>query len=264
MASNKAPDIHSGKNRFPRWAAAVVTLAVWLLLWQAAYRLVGRDLLLASPWAVCRRVAALAATGAFWRTAAGSMGRILLGFLSAVALGTLLAALTARFRALYTFFALPMDLIKATPVASFVILALVWIKGQNLSAFVSFLMVLPLIWRNVHEGIRSTDKGLLEMARVYRLSRWRTLRAVVVPAAAPHFLAAVRVGAGFAWKAGVAGEVIAIPKNAIGTELYEAKVYLETTDLFAWTAVVILLSVLLERTVVFCAGRLSARMEEAS
>lgn len=244
-----------------RYAAGVTVLAAWLLLWQGAYLLVGQDLLLASPAAVCRRVVELAVTSAFWRTVSGSLGRILLGYLSAVALGAFLAVLTARSRILYAFLALPMNIIKATPVASFVILALVWISGRRLSAFVAFLMVLPLVWRNVHEGILSTDAHLLEMARVYRLSAGKTLRAIVLPAVLPHFLSAVRLGAGFAWKAGVAGEVIAIPRAAIGTELYQAKVYLETTDLFAWTLVIILLSLLLERTAVYSVGRLACWLE---
>lgn len=248
-----------GRNR---WLMICAVFFFWVALWQAAYRLVGHDLLLVSPWAVCRRIAELCGTRAFWQTVFGSLGRILLGFLCAVAVGSLIALLTARFEALYMFFSLPMGIIKATPVASFVILALVWISGRYLSIFVSFLMVLPLIWRNVHDGLLSADPGLLEMARVYRLTPGRTLRAIILPAVLPHFLAAVRVGAGFAWKAGVAGEVIAIPRSAIGTELYHAKVYLETTDLFAWTVVIILLSVLLERGMVYGTKLLAARLNQ--
>lgn len=251
-----------GKPGRKRWLITCLVFLFWLVLWQAAYRFVGHDLLLASPWPVCRRIAELCGTKAFWQTVFGSLGRILLGFLCAVLAGSLIALLTARFQALYWFFSLPMGIIKATPVASFVILALVWISGRYLSVFVSFLMVLPLIWRNVHDGLHSADPGLLEMARVYRLTPGRTLRAVILPAVLPHFLAAVRVGAGFAWKAGVAGEVIAIPRSAIGTELYHAKVYLETTDLFAWTVVIILLSLLLERGMVCGAEFLAAQLNQ--
>lgn len=232
-------------------------LLCWLAIWQAACLAVGQELLLPSPWGVFRRLLELASGADFRATVAGSLARILSGYLSAVLWGTLLALLTARWRLLYAFFSLPMNVIKATPVASFVILALVWISGRRLSAFVAFLMVLPMVWSNVHQGIVSADRGLLEMARVYRLSRWRTFRAAVLPSALPYFLSAVRVGAGFAWKAGVAGEVIAIPRAAIGTELYRAKIYLETADLFAWTLVVILLSVALERVAVAGARRLS-------
>ena len=63
----------------------------------------------------------------------------------------------------------------------------------------------------------------------------------------PFFMAAAKAGMGLAWKAGIAAEVLASPSLGIGTELYNAKIYLETADLFAWTAVIIAISVALER-----------------
>ena len=108
-------------------------------------------------------------------------------------------------------------------------------------------MVLPLVWSNVHEGLHRVDGRLLEAAQVYHLGPWAMARAVYLPAALPYFLSACRVALGFAWKAGIAGEVIAIARGTIGEKLYESKAYLQTTDLFAWTVVIILLSVGIER-----------------
>lgn len=239
-------ELHNHKLE-KRIAAKVIVLLIWLLLWQSVYLAVGQDLLLASPLDVCRRIAAFIRTFYFWKTVSASLMRILCGFLLAVFSGAFLAVLTSRFQVLYDLIALPMNMIKAAPVASFVILALIWIRGQRLSVFISFLMVLPLVWRNVHDGILAADPQLLEMAQVYCLPPKSVWRAIIIPAVLPRFLTVIRTGAGFAWKAGIAGEVIAIPNIAIGTELYHAKVYLETTDLFAWTFIVILLSILLER-----------------
>lgn len=238
----------------------ILVIALWLLLWQGAYYAVGEDLLLVSPFSALRRVIELAVSGAFWHIVFGSVARILLGFFLGLLLGTVIAAATARSQALYAFFSLPMSIIKATPVASFVILALVWIRGANLSVFIAFLMVLPLIWSNVHEGIMQIDEKLLEMAAVYRLPRSAILKNITVPSVLPYFLSAAKVGLGFSWKAGIAGEVIAIPAAAIGTQLYNAKVYLETTDLFAWTAVIILLSVLLEKLMIHGINALAKRL----
>ena len=113
--------------------------------------------------------------------------------------------------------------------------------------FISFLMVLPLVWQNVGQGIGAADPSLLEMAAVYRLSRRAVVRAVYLPAVLPHLLPALRVGLGFAWKAGIAGEVIAITSGSMGYALYTAKTQLEMPDLFAWTGYIILLSIALER-----------------
>lgn len=219
----------------------------WLIVWQLAYYGVGRDLLLASPIAVLKRLGQLVITAEFWQIIGSSFYRIMAGFLLGLLLGTLLGAFTARWNLAYRLLQLPMSIIKATPVASFVILALVWISGRNLSVFIGFLMVLPMVWSSVHQGLKSADEQLLEAAQTYRLSKWQTIRVVYIPAVLPYFLSVCRVAMGFAWKAGIAGEVIAIPKNAIGTQLYDAKVYLETTDLFAWTVVIVVLSVMIEK-----------------
>ena len=151
---------------------------------------------------------------------------------------------------------LGMAAVKATPVASFVILALVWLRGENLSIFISFLMVLPLVWQNTSQGIAGADHPRLEMARVSRLSPQAVLRAVYLPAALPHLLSALRVGLGFAWKAGIAGEVLAIAPSSIGRQLHDAKTSLEMVDLFAWTGFIILLSVALERGMVALLARI--------
>ena len=224
-----------------RFARGVLTLAFWLAAWTALALLVHRELLLPAPWVVVRRLCELAATGAFWRITAVSIGRVLLGVALAVACT---ASKTAD-----ALLCPLMTVVKSTPVASFVVLALIWIARDWLPVFIALLMVLPVVWSNVCTGIRSADPALLELARVYGWPRGRVLRRIYVPSVRPHFLAALRSGLGFGWKAGIAAEVLTVPHSAIGRMIYESKLYLQTTDLFAWTLAVILLSVGLERLV---------------
>ena len=224
-----------------RFARGALTLAFWLAAWTALALLVHRELLLPAPWVVVRRLCELAATGAFWRITAVSIGRVLLGVATAVAC-TASKTADALLRPLMT-------VVKSTPVASFVVLALIWIARDWLPVFIALLMVLPVVWSNVCTGIRSADPALLELARVYGWPRGRVLRRIYVPSVRPHFLAALRSGLGFGWKAGIAAEVLTVPHSAIGRMIYESKLYLQTTDLFAWTLAVILLSVGLERLV---------------
>lgn len=225
-------------------------VAVWLLLWQLASMAVGLPLLLPSPLAVLLRLGQLCTGADFWLTVASSLLRILLGFLLGVLFGTALAGLCWRFRLIDALARPLLGVLKSTPVASFIILALVWVKTTWLATVISFIMVLPLIYANVREGIDSADRQLLEMAQVFRLSRRKTFRYCYLPAILPFFLSAVSNALGFAWKSGIAAEVLGRPARAIGSQIYDSKIYLETPDLFAWTLVVILLSVLLERLAV--------------
>lgn len=249
MTTSTTRDKRTGARRLSP-ALRVGAVAIWLLLWQLAAMRIGLPLLLPSPLAVLARLGQLCTSADFWLTVLSSLLRILLGFLLGVLFGTTLAGLFWRF-GLVDALARPMlGVLKSTPVASFIILALVWIKSNHLATVISFIMVLPLVYANVREGIDSADRQLLEMARVFSLSRLKTFRYCYLPAILPFFLSAISSALGFAWKSGIAAEVLGRPARAIGSQIYDSKIYLETPDLFAWTLVVILLSVLLERLAV--------------
>jgi len=137
--------------------------------------------------------------------------------------------------------------IKTVPVASFIILALVWLRSSQLSFFISFLMVFPPVYLGVLTGIGQTDKKLLEMAKVFHVPFRRQVRYLYLPAIAPHFRSAVSLGLGLCWKAGIAAEVIGLPDGSMGERLYMAKVYFMTPELFAWTVVIVTVSMIFEK-----------------
>ena len=226
-------------------------LAFWLAIWQLAALLVGKDLLLPGPWTVARTLAALAVTGAFWQTTLLTLGRIFAGLLLGVVLGTALAVLTRISRWCDRILSPAVKIVRATPVASFILLVLLWVGSGRVPVVISALMVLPVVWGNVAEGIKETDPQLLELAAAYRFGRGKTLKLIYLPSAAPYFAAGVETSLGLAWKAGVAAEVLCHPKLAIGTQVYFARTYFETPNLFAWTLVVILLSFLVEKALVY-------------
>ena len=234
------------------WAAAF-----WLLVWQGASMALaaayphGR-LLLASPLDALARLLELLPTAAFWGTVGGSALRILGGFLLSCAAAVLCAAMAARFRRVRELLAPLVAAVKAVPVVSFIILALVWLRGSQLSLVIAALMVFPAVYGSVLTGILETDRQLLEMARVFRVPFRRTLTGIWLPQVLPYFRSAASLGLGLCWKSGVAAEVIGLPAGTIGERLYTAKVYFQTPDLFAWTAVILAVSVLLER--LFLAG----------
>ena len=230
------------KNKIKIWA-----VAAWLIIWQLVSMWIGQEILLVSPAAVFRRLLTLLPTGEFWSSVLFSVVRITGGFLFAAAAGVAGAGFAVKFRRVEEFLRPFVLTIKAIPVASFVILVLIWVPSRNLSVVISFLMVFPIIYTNVLDGEKQLDRKLMEMADVFDLSRPVRLRYLYLPQILPYFRTGCSVGLGLCWKAGVAAEVIGIPDNSIGEQLYQAKVYLNTPDLFAWTIVIVMLSVLFER-----------------
>ncbi len=234
-----------------RYGVRIFVICFWLLFWEILYRVIDNEIFLVSPLTVVSTLRKLAGQTAFWQAIGFSFLRIALGFLSAVVAGTLLAVLSYKNWIVRELVSPLFKVIKASPVASFIILALLWIKSDNLSVLISFLMVIPMIYTNVLQGLFATDRKLLEMAYMFHLSKWKQVKSIYLPAAMPYFSSAVTVGLGFSWKAGIAAEVIGIPTGSIGERLYEAKLYLMTGELFAWTFVIIVISILFEKIVIF-------------
>lgn len=268
MTPSITPKRNPKASRIPsslrRIAAGAGVALFWLLVWEGAALLVRQELLLPTPLAVLAALGRLIQTALFWKAAGLSLLRIVCGFLAAVAVGCAAAVLTARFSLARALLAPVLHIVRAAPVASFIVLALISFPNDNLlTVFIAFLMVIPIVWANVEKGIRETDSSLLEMARVYRFGRWKTLLRVQLPSVMPYFLTACTTGLGFAWKSGIAAEVLCQPKLSIGTQLWEAKASLEFPEMIAWTAAVIALNILLEKGLLRLAKHLGRRYNAA-
>lgn len=248
-------------NKTLQTAAAAL---LWVAVWQLASMLVNQVLFLPSPVQVLRALWAMLPQGGFWLAVWGSLWRIALGFLLGLAAGCALAGLAAAHSFAEILIRPLMLLVRSTPVASFIILALVWINSRGLSTFISFLMVLPVIYNATLAGIRGADKKLLEMAAVFGVGRLRRLRAITLPALMPALLNACELALGMSWKSGVAAEVIGLPGGTIGERLYQAKIFLQTPELFAWTAVIIALSAVFGKLVIALLRRGAGAVMEVS
>ena len=236
-------------------------MVVWLAVWQLTSMALDNTIFLVSPVRAVLRLGELAVTGVFWSSIAFSFLRIVGGFLLALLAGTVLGALSSRFLRVRELLAPVVLAIKSIPVASFIILALFWFSSRNLAVLISFLMVFPVIYTNVLAGIQAVDRPLLEMARVFRLPSVRTARYVYLPQVYPFFRSACGVALGLCWKAGVAAEVIGMPQGSIGERLQQAKIYLNTPDLFAWTLVIVLISLGFEKLFLFLLKRGASALE---
>lgn len=228
-----------------RYGAAAVVF--WLAVWQLAAAAIGQEVFLVSPLQATGTLVQLLPQPDFWQRVGFSAGHILLGFLLGAVCSVVCSVAAERWVWVDALLSPVMQLVKATPVASFIILALVWVSGKSLSILISFLMVLPVLYGAVRTGIESADPQLLEMARVFRLPLARRVKAIWLPAVLPAFRQGCSVALGICWKSGVAAEVIGLPDGSIGDALYRAKITLSTGELFAWTFVIILLSAAFEK-----------------
>jgi len=234
------------ENPIAKTAQVLAVFGILLLCWWLVAIAVNKPLIVPSPPEVFIRLLSLISEGGFWLSVAASLGRILVGFCLGMMAGTLFAFVMYRVHAVHVTLSPLIRIIQATPIVSFIIIALIWTPTNLLPVLISGLMVFPVAWSNISTGLKNIDTSVLEMASAFRIPRTKMIRHVFFPALRPNFNAAIMSGIGLAWKSGVTAEVLALPLSAIGREIYQAKIYLETPDLFAWTIVVVILSISLE------------------
>lgn len=221
----------------------------WLIVWQLAAMAINKKVILVTPVAAAKKLLELMQTANFYKTCANSFLRISAGFMLGFAGGIVTGMLSFRFKAARAVISPLMTAVKTIPVASFIIFALFWISSRDLSVFIAFLIVMPIIYGAVTDGAANTDRKLKEAAEIFCLSPYKKIRYLYLPAVMPFLISACSAAAGLAFKSGAAAEVIGQPDFTLGDMLFRAKIYLETAYLFAWTAVIIILSKVFEAIV---------------
>ena len=233
----------SNKNKLENILAVLAAL----VLWQVAAMLLSQEFLLASPVSVIKKLLTLFSDGGVFSALFYSFSRIIGGFFIGLAAGVVLAIFASRSRLVENLLRPYMVTVKTVPIASFIVIALIWLSSSRLSVFISFLIVLPVIYNNILNGIKNTDKKMTEMAEVFSLPWRKKFFYITLPQIKPFLRSGCQTAVGFAFKSGIAAEIIGIPGGSLGEKLYSAKVHLETAELFAWTVLIVVASVLCER-----------------
>lgn len=229
-----------------RLKKTILPLVFWLGVWALCAMVIGKELILPGPWVVAKRLCELAPTAEFRQSVGASVVRILAGFLWGSLLGMVLGILTAASKWGDALLSPALRAVRTVPVVSFILLLFFSLPTHRVPTVVAGLMVLPVVWRATRQGIAQADPQLLELAGAYRLSLGRKLRYVYLPAALPALSAGWETALGLAWKSGVAAEVLCQPKWGAGAQLQIAKAYLDAPGLFAWTLVIVALSLCME------------------
>ena len=222
------------------WLWTVLGVAVLLFMWEVGAAILGSDLILPGPRPVLGRFLGLLQNPLFLRALLYSLFRVILGLFIALPLAMVTGIASGLDRRAAAFFKPLFQIVSATPVMAVILIAFLWFGQERTPVFTAFLMVFPVMAANTSEGIRAVDSGLVEMGRVYGLSRSQRLRALYLPAIVPFAVGGLRSALSLCWKVVVAAEVLVQPLRALGTGMQRAKAQLETAELFAWTAAAVL------------------------
>lgn len=242
----------------------ITAICFWLFVWHFLSLKINSSIFLPSPEATYKALIRIGKRAGFWQTIFNTFSKIAKGFLLALIAGTFSAIISSFVKIIDVLVSPFMRLLKTVPVASFIILALLWVKSDKLSVLISFVMVTPVVYINILQSFDNVDNNLLEMADIFNVGLLRRLRFIYVPALVSGFMSACKIGLGFCFKAGIAAEIIGLPFQSIGSELYKSKLYLMTDELFAWTVVIVLMSVFFEGVCIYLLNKLSCIIEKTN
>lgn len=233
------------KNLWTRLIAALFWAAIWFIVAQIV-----PDILFSGPLETLQSLFRQVIKLEFWLSISHSLCKVAFGFLFAFFFGIGLATLGYFIYPVRILLEPAIQIMKTVPVACFIVVALIWMHASYISVLVSFFVVFPLVYIQFTQGLAQVNRELLEMAQVFQVSRRKKLASLYFPQILPYLLSSCKLGIGMAWKAGIAGEIIGLPTYSIGEQLYLSKLYLNTDDLFAWTIVIILISLLCEKLMI--------------
>lgn len=225
-----------------------IILVVWLCLWQIASVITGLEFLFASPVSVFKEFCVLIRTQEFYGIILHSFIRITCGYIGSFVIAVILGGVAGKYSLVRDFLAPAMHLMKSLPVAACIIMILMWFGSENVSLIVGGMVVIPIIYTAVVQGVANMDQGMIEMAELFRMSWIKKVRYIYFPQVYPFAESSCKVALGMCWKAGVSAEVIGLATDSIGVQMYYAKLYLLSANLFVWSIMVIILSVVFEKS----------------
>ncbi len=252
------------KSNLLKTAKYILIFAFWVLIWQVASMIISPDLsiFLPSPFDVFKKLIILLPTSEFLKACGATLLRIFIGFLLGSTVGILLGILTGTVKIFRDIFSPVLKIVRAVPVVSFIILAFLFLSENKLPVFISFLMVVPLVWQTVNDALLSVNKKLLEMGKVYGVGRFKTLIFIKLPEIKNSIISALLNGIGYAWKSGVAAEVLCNPDISIGKNISLAKANLNFDEIYALTITVVLFSLIFEFLLKYIVNKVLITKEE--
>lgn len=249
------------KKNISKKIIKIISVAVfWILIWETVSRVVSHDnelllLILPSPFTVVKKWISIAFTAPFIKSIFYTLIRIFSGFVLGIFCGFIFGVLTHFFDVFYALLSPLLKIIRAVPVVAIIILLYLFFNNSILPIIIVFLMVMPLIWQTVHDGLNDTDKSLIEMAVVYHLSAFKMFFVVKLPQILPNLITACVNALGLAWKSGIAAEVICLPEISLGLILWQSKGYVNYDEVYAITITVVILSIIIEYLLKFLCNK---------
>ena len=225
---------------------SIAGILLLFLVWKIVSILAGSEHIFPSPERTLFAVFGVVGQEGFWPSLLLTISRGLSGFTLSLVMAFLIGIPAGINRSVYLLINPFLVAFRSTPVIALILLAIIWLGNELVAVFIAVLTMFPIMATNIIDGIRNVDKSLIEMGKIYKIRKGRIIREISIPSILPFITSGISSALGFGWRAIIIGEVISQPKYGIGTQMQNAQVYLQVSDLIAWTLIAVIISYIFE------------------
>lgn len=222
------------RNKVVRLLQPASSLFIVLAIWAGVSALhIFPEAIFPTPWSVLVAARDLYREGLLFSDLFDSLSRACVGFAIGATLGMAVGLLTGRTQVIRALLNPFLTILRPIPAIALVPVAIVWFGiGEGSKYFVISYTVFLTVWFNTHHGMEYVPDLYIRASRSLGASRLREFFGVVIPAAAPHIVAGIRLGVALAFLSLVAAELTGA-SSGIGYRLQEARQYIRTDQMFA-------------------------------
>lgn len=234
-------------KRFMQNSPKFLSIFFFLIIWEGVALYIDNSLLFPRVSEIFLSLKNLVASGDFILILWNTLSRFFISIVFSLILAIIFSVASYRYEVI-SFLLFPFIIfLRAVPTIAIIIVVLIWSSVEKVPIVVGMLILFPILYESILGGIKNVDKNLLKMSKVFKVPTKRVVRDIYIPSIYYSISSNIPSYMGLTFKVIIAGEVLSQESLSIGGEIFINKIYLESSNIFAWIIVVIVLNYFLEK-----------------
>ncbi|MEI0747545.1 ABC transporter permease [Brachyspira pulli] len=224
----------------------ILGIIIFILLWFFISLKINSEIVFPNILIIIKKLIEIILEKSFYKDLFLSLIRVFITFILSFLLAIIFGILSGIFSSIRYMLMPIINFIRTIPTIPLILVAIIWFDNNTVPIFVSMLVIFPIMYDAVVNGIINVDKNLIEMSLSYNVSLKNQIISLYIPSIKPYILTAVSQSMGITWKSILAAEILALPSLGIGSKLYESHLYLDTVSLFAYCLIAVIFNGIFE------------------
>lgn len=224
----------------------ILGIIIFILLWFFISLKINSEIVFPNILTIIKKLIEIILEKSFYKDLFLSLIRVFITFILSFLLAIIFGILSGIFSSIRYMLMPIINFIRTIPTIPLILVAIIWFDNNTVPIFVSMLVIFPIMYDAVVNGIINVDKNLIDMSLSYNVSLKTQIISLYIPSIKPYILTSISQSMGITWKSILAAEILALPSLGIGSKLYESHLYLDTVSLFAYCLIAVIFNGIFE------------------